>query len=281
MNERAVVITGASTGIGRASALHLDSIGFQVFAGVRKSADGGALKREASPKLTPIILDVTDAASIGNSARTVGDATGGALFGLVNNAGIGIRGPLEFVPVADFRRQLEVNLIGQLAVTQAFMPLLRNGSGRILFVGSASGRLGLPFLGLYAASKSGLESITDTFRKELRPWKIQVSVLICGSVATPIWEKGKAIGKEIDRSLPEHALELYAPGLKTIDGFYDRLGREGMPVEKVTRTVAHALTAKRAKPHYLVGRDARLYSALAKWLPVRLWDWLVARQTGL
>jgi NAD(P)-dependent dehydrogenase (short-subunit alcohol dehydrogenase family) len=281
MSNRAVVITGTSTGIGKASALYLDKMGFQVFAGVRKTADGDALKQEASSSLMPIILDVTDAASIETAASAVREATGGILCGLVNNAGIGIRGPLEFVPIAAFDKQLQVNLVGQLAVTQAFMPSLRRGQGRILFVSSISGRLGPPFLGLYAASKSGLETIANTLRIELRPWKIQVSTLVCGSIRTPIWEKGRAIGEDINSALPERGLELYAPALSVLDDYYARIGREGISSDGAARIVAHALTAKRARPQYLVGPDARMYDLMVRWLPVWLCDWAIVRRTGL
>lgn len=281
MNERAVVITGTSTGIGRASALALDRMGFRVFAGVRKHADGEALERETSSRLTPVILDVTDAASIDAAAQAVGEATGGMLWGLVNNAGIGIRGPLECVPIADFRWQLEVNLVGQLAVTHAFVPSIREAQGRIVFVGSVGGRLASPFLGLYAASKSGLERIADALRMELGPWGIQVSTLICGCARTPIWEKGKALGSEIDLVIGERGLSRYAAALKRADRFYARIGSAGVAPERVAERVGHALTAKRARSQYFIGWDAVLYSATAKWLPARLRGLIVARWMGL
>ncbi|MEX0791398.1 MAG: SDR family NAD(P)-dependent oxidoreductase, partial [Actinomycetota bacterium] len=168
----AVVITGASTGIGRATAPRLAAIGFRVFAGVRKQADADSLKQEA-PAVTPLILDVTDEHSIAEAATAVKAAVGAnGLAGLVNNAGITVPGPLEFLPAEDLRRQFEVNVIGPIAVTQAFMPLLRAGKGRIVNVGSIGGRVSTPFLGAYSASKFAIEAISDALRVELRPWGI-------------------------------------------------------------------------------------------------------------
>ena len=157
-----IVITGASSGIGEACALYLDELGYRVFAGVRKPAAGEALKAKASKRLAPVILDVTDVASIDRAVETVKAAVGAAgLAGLVNNAGIGVGGPLEVVPLADLRKQFEVNVIGQVAVTQALLPLLRQGRGRIVNMGSIAGRATMPFMGPYSASKFALEALTD------------------------------------------------------------------------------------------------------------------------
>ena len=195
-----VVITGASTGIGEACALHLDQLGWRVFAGVRKDSDGEALQRKASPRLMPVRIDVTDAASIAGAreivARELGDR---GLDGLVNNAGVVVAGPLEFVPMDDLRRQLEINVIGQIAVTQAFLSFVRTARGRIVNIGSVSGKMATPFVGPYAASKFAMEALTDALRCELRPWGIQVSIVEPGSIATPIWEKD-AGGRRSDGS---------------------------------------------------------------------------------
>lgn len=179
---RSVVITGASTGIGAACALELDRRGFRVFAGVRKAADGLRLHEQASRWLAPLMIDVTDATSIAEAAKTVAAALdGGPLTGLVNNAGIVVGGPLETLPPSEFRRQLDVNVVGQLLVTQAFLPLLRAGRGRIVNIGSFSGRVGVPYSGAYAASKHALKAMTDSLRIELRRWKISVSTVEPGS----------------------------------------------------------------------------------------------------
>src|SRR3990172_8450526 len=186
--QRCVVITGASTGIGEACALRLDKLGWRVFARVRKEADAERLKNEGSERLTPAFIDVTDEGSIMKAEETVRAVVGEAgLAGLGDNAGVGIHGPLEFLPIEDLRRQLEVNTIGQIAVTQAFLPLIRKGRGRIVNIGSIGGKMATPFLGPYAASKFAMEALTDSLRQELRPWDIHVAIVEPGSIATPIW----------------------------------------------------------------------------------------------
>ncbi|WP_456426505.1 SDR family oxidoreductase, partial [Rhodocaloribacter sp.] len=193
-----VVITGASTGIGKACALDLDARGFAVFATVRRAEDAKALEAEASPRLRTLFLDVTDAASIAAAAETVAGSVGEAgLHGLVNNAGIAMAGPLEGMPLDAFRRQFEVNVTGQVAVTQAFLPLLRKARGRIVNMGSIGGISVLPFVGAYCASKFAFEALTDSLRMELAPWGIEVVIVEPGSVATPIWGKGEAHAEAI------------------------------------------------------------------------------------
>src|SRR5215469_18875207 len=212
-----VIITGASTGIGEACALRLVSRGFRVFAGVRKELDGGALKQKASDRLTPIILDVTDAASIKSAAAAVAEALGGeGLSGLVNNAGIAIAGPLEFLPIDELRNQFEVNVIGQIAVTQAFLPLLRKGHGRIVNMGSIAGKSALPFIGPYCASKFALEALTDSLRMELLPWNIPVSIIEPAYVTTPIWQKSLQTGEKVAAMLPPQAHELYGHAITSM-----------------------------------------------------------------
>ncbi|MGD1157325.1 MAG: SDR family oxidoreductase, partial [Terriglobia bacterium] len=188
-DKGAVVITGASTGIGEACALHLDKLGFRVFAGIRKAADAEALRHRASARLVPIRLDVSDETEVEQAARNVTEALRGeGLAGLVNNAGIVVAGMLEFLPLDALRRQLEVNVVGQVAVTQAFLPHLRKARGRIVNIGSVSGLIAGPFSGAYAASKFALEALTDALRVELRPWKIHVSIVEPGNIQTPIWK---------------------------------------------------------------------------------------------
>src|SRR5258708_25769309 len=169
-----IVITGASTGIGAACGLGLEGVGYGVFAGVRKAGDGEALKKKSSERLSPVMLDVTNEESIADAVRTVGDVP---LAGLVNNAGIVVPGPLELVPIAMWRKQLEVNVIGQVAVTQAFLPMLRAGCGRIVNMGSVAGRSALPFSAPYCASKFALEGLTDSLRMEFRRFFIAVSIV--------------------------------------------------------------------------------------------------------
>lgn len=279
---RTVVITGASTGIGHATALHLSAMGFQVFAGVRRAEDGEALKRKASRKLTPVILDVTDDASITAATKVVRAAVGArGLAGLVNNAGISVAGPLEFLPPDDIRRQLEVNLIGPIAVTQAFLPLLRTGHGRIVNIGSIGGRMSTPFLGAYSASKFGLEAITDSLRMELRPWGISVSIIEPGGIATPLWDRGRSAADELLEKLPERTHELYGAAIEAMRKASTKFEKRAIGPEAVAKAVAHALTAKNPKTRYLVGMDAHIQALLATVVPDRARDWLVAQQVGL
>ena len=279
---RSIVITGASTGIGEACALRLDRLGFRVFAGVRKEVDGEALKAKASDNLTPIILDVTEQPTISASAEAVSATVGeSGLAGLVNNAGMSILGPLEFISVDELRRQLEVNVIGQIAVTQAFMPLIRKGNGRIVNMGSIGGRMAFPFLGPYNASKFAMEALTDSLRQELQPWGIHVSIIEPGSITTPIWDKSRAAVEELKKTLPEEAMMLYGDAMETAEKVVQEFEEAGIPPDNVAKFVEHALTAKTPKTRYVVGRDAQLQRMLVKWVPDRVRDGLVRRQLGL
>ncbi len=282
MATNGIVITGASTGIGEACALRLDKLGYRVFAGVRKEADGERLKQQASGRLSPITLDVTDAATISSSADTVRAAVGGdGLFGLVNNAGISVVGPLEFVATEDLRRQLEVNVIGQIAVTQAFLPFIRQAHGRIVNIGSIAGRVATPFLGPYTASKHAMEALTDSLRQELRPWNINVAIVEPGSIATPIWGKAQAEADEMEKNLPEEALKLYGKSFTAMRAAAREFEEAGIPADEVAKFVEHALTAKKPKTRYVVGRDAQLQRVLAKVVPDRIRDRLIASQLKL
>lgn len=278
MIDKTAVITGASTGIGAACALHLDGLGWQVFAGVRQPADGEALRQQASDRLTPLLLDVTDPADIAAAAATVTTAVGeGGLAGLVNNAGIALGGPLEFLPIADLRRQLEVNVVGQIAVTQAFLPLLRRRPGRVVNMGSISGRVAMPFVGPYAASKFALEALTDSLRVELRPWGIHVSIIEPGPIITPIWQKSLAAADELTQALPPAAHQLYGAAMAKARERLIGASQAGIPPEAVAQVVAHALTAKRPKTRYPIGRGVRLAILFARFIPDRLRDWLITR----
>lgn len=277
-----VVITGASTGIGEACALHLDGLGFRVFAGVRKPADGEALKARSSDRLTPVQLDVTDEQMRAAAFETVAETTGSAgLAGLVNNAGIAVAGMLEFLPVAELRNQLEVNVIGAVAVTQTFLPLLRRARGRVVNIGSDSGLLSTPFLGAYCASKFALEAITDALRLEVRPWGIKVSIIEPGSIQTPIWEKSRAAANLLLESMPRQAHELYGAAMEAVRKVSLKIAASGIPPTVVARTVAHALTANRPKTRYRVGKDATFQALLARYVPDRLRDALIARFMGI
>lgn len=276
-----VVVTGASTGIGAACALHLAALGFRVFAGIRKREDGEALRARAPERLTPLILDVTDADSIAAAAGVLRDETGEiGLVGLVNNAGIVVPGPLEFLPIDKLRRQLEVNLIGQVAVTQAMLPLLRKAKGRIVNMGSISGLLAAPFTGPYAMSKFALEAYSDALRMELAPWGIRVSLIEPGSIKTPIWNKSKESGENIYDDLDEDGRRLYEKQLFVLREQSVKVGSHGLPPEAVARTVAHALTARRPRTRYTIGLDSKALRVMARWLPDRLRDAIILRGMG-
>lgn len=279
--RKAVVVTGASTGIGRAVAEDLAARGFEVFAGVRRDADAQAL-RAASAALTPVMIDVTDGASLAAARATVDAALAGrGLWGLVNNAGIAVGGPLEFIEIDNLRRQFEVNVIGQIAATQAFLPAIRRARGRIVNIGSISGRLSTPFVGPYSASKHAMEALTDALRGELRPWGIGVSIVEPGAIDTPIWEKANTQVDDIERDIPREGMALYGKTIEAMRGFLGAQGRSGIPPERVARAVAHALTSRRPKTRYLVGADARIQAVASVVVPDRLMDRLVAKQLRL
>src|ERR1017187_4168238 len=217
-DKGSLVITRASTGIGEACALHLDKLGYRVFAGIRKALDGEALRRRASERLVPVRLDISDEMEIGQAARNIVESLGGeGLAGLINNAGIVVGGMLEFLPLEALRRQLEVNVVGQIAVTQALLPSLRKARGRIVNISSVSGLISSPFTGAYSASKFALEALTDSLRMELRPWKIHVSLVEPGFVQTPIISKSLAAAEELRAELPAEAFQLYGPSFRAVE----------------------------------------------------------------
>jgi NAD(P)-dependent dehydrogenase (short-subunit alcohol dehydrogenase family) len=279
---KSVLITGASTGIGRGTALHLDAAGWRVFAGVRREEDAAALQEAGSQRLEPLMLDVTDAGQISVAAARIGAEVGEAgLDGLVNNAGVSVPGPLESLPIDDFRRQVEVNLTAQVAVTQAMLPAIRGARGRIVFITSIGGLIAFPMFGAYHAAKFGLEAVGDVFRQELRPWGISVSVVEPGSIATPIWERGQ---READAFLARATDDQKALYGKSIEAFREvarKTEARGIPPEKVAAKIERALSARRPRTRYLVGTDARGQAFLARILPDRLVDWIVARATGM
>lgn len=274
---RAVLITGASTGIGRATALHLDAAGWRVFAGVRREEDAASLRDAGSDRLVPLMLDVTDAEQIAAAAERIGEAVGDSgLDGLVNNAGIGVMGPLETIPIDDFRRQIEVNLTGQVAVTQAMLPLIRRATGRIVFISSGGGRMALPFGGPYHAAKFGLEAVADSLRQELRPWRIEVAVIEPGSIATPIWERAVQTYQEMAKRAPAAQEELYGERLVALQEGARKTAARGIPPQKAAEAIADALTARRPRTRRRVGLDAQGQVLLRRLLPDRALDRLLA-----
>jgi NAD(P)-dependent dehydrogenase (short-subunit alcohol dehydrogenase family) len=274
-----VLISGTSSGIGAACARMLDQMGFCVFAGVRKTADGEALRQQTSQRLEPVLLDVTDEQSIRNTATHIAQVVGNAgLAGLVNNAGIAVASPLEFIPLDAWRRQLEVNVTGQLAVTQALLPLLRQARGRIVNIGSLGGFLASPFAGAYTASKFAMEGLTDTLRMEVRPWGIDVILIVPGVIATPIWSTSLAVADKLLNQMPPQAVELYGTAMNTMRKKAYPTG--GTSPEAVAKAIAHALIARWPRTRYSVGLDAQL-GVLLTFLPDRWRDRIIcSRQVG-
>jgi NAD(P)-dependent dehydrogenase (short-subunit alcohol dehydrogenase family) len=278
---RSALITGSSTGIGRATALRLDRDGWRVFAGVRKQEDAESLRAEASDRLTPVMLDVTDGEAIASVAAEIAGQLGASgLDGLVNNAGIGVPSPLETIPIDDFRRQIEVNLVGQVRVTQAMLPMVRAARGRIVFISSIGGRIAFPLGGAYHAAKFGIEAVGDVFRQELRPWKISVSLVEPGSIDTPIWQRGDREADAIGQRVPARD-ELYSEAMSAYRKASASLAERGIPPAKVAEAIEHALTARRPYPRYLVGLDAKFQARAKIVTPTRLFDRIVARILGI
>jgi NAD(P)-dependent dehydrogenase (short-subunit alcohol dehydrogenase family) len=278
----AVLITGASTGIGEACALELDRRGFQVYAGVRSEAAGKRLQAKASPLLIPTMLDVTDADSICAAATKIKEQTEQrGLAGLVNNAGIGVSGPLEIVPIEELRRQLEVNVIGQIAVMQSVLPLLRIAKGRIVNIGSVNGALASPYLGPYSASKFAMEALTDALRIELRTWGISVSIVEPGPIATPIWEKSFTAADQLEMTISSQARQLYEPDLKVVRECVAKIARNAEPVDIVVRAVVHALTSPKPKTRYFLHFRNRFMFRGFKVVPDVIRDWIICRVMGL
>ena len=276
MTDGAVVVTGASTGIGEATTKHLRSLGFDVFAGVRKDEDAESAR---SNGMRPLKLDVTDATTIESARDEVEGALDGArLAGLVNNAGVAISGPIEFVPVDELRRQLEINVIGQVAVTQAFMALLRRSRGRVVNMSSIGGRVALPLVGPYAASKFALEAVSDSLRREVRGQGVEVVVVEPGGIKTPIWGKGNAAADELLADAPPENERLYGDLIRALRAQAKKIEEStGLPPEAVAEVVGQALTVRKPKTRYLVGRDAKVRAAMARRLPDRVMDSLIGR----
>jgi NAD(P)-dependent dehydrogenase (short-subunit alcohol dehydrogenase family) len=260
-----IVVSGASSGIGEATALRLRRSGRRVLGGVRREEDAERLRAAG---IEPLLLDVTDPAHVAAAAEAIGDAP---LHGLVNNAGVAVAAPLELLPLDELRRQLEVNLVGQVAVTQALLPALRRGRGRVVMVSSVAGRSSLPLIGAYGASKHALEGVVDALRLELRPFGIEVVSIQPASIATPMWTRGAAAAAALVERAPPELAQLYASRIAALRRIALERGAGGEPPETVAAAIERALTARRPRARVLVGRDARLRATL-ELLPVRLRD---------
>jgi NAD(P)-dependent dehydrogenase (short-subunit alcohol dehydrogenase family) len=276
----AVVITGASTGIGRACALTLDRRGFRVFAGVRRDEDADELRRAGSERLVPVHVDVTDETSISTMTELVAGEVGeDGLAGLVNNAGTTLPFPVEYLPLAAFRRQLDVNLGGPLAVTQSLLPLLRRGPGRVVNVASVGGRVGVPLMAPYAAAKGGLEILSDVLRLELGQLGVHVAVIEPGYVGTAMRDKLERDTEDTIRSLPAEGRARYEQKLRNLAATISHHAAHGSAPEVVARAVAHALTSRMPRTRYPVGAGARRLLLLRRLLDDRRFDRLILRMT--
>jgi NAD(P)-dependent dehydrogenase (short-subunit alcohol dehydrogenase family) len=278
------LITGASTGIGRATALRLAASGWTVLAGVRDPSAGESLAAEGPPgRIAALQLEVTDAAQLAAAAERVsgqaGASVAGGLDALVNNAGIGLGGPLEVLPEEELRRQFDVNLFAQVAVTKAMLPALRAAHGRIVFLSSIGGRVAMGFNAPYAASKHAIEAVGDALRVELHSSGVQVGLIEPGSIATPIWDKGRG---EADRMrIPPELQEAYGKVPAAMDKVLADTARRGISPDVVAASIEKALTARRMPARTLVGRDARLMLAVKRLLPDHVFDRLVRSRIGI
>ena len=266
------MVTGASTGIGRACVDALARAGARVWATVRTDADEEALRGDHPDAVTVLRMDVTDPGAVAAAGQQVVDA--GPLAGLVNNAGVALPAPLEHIPIEVFRRQMEVNLIGQLAVTQAMLPALRKSreqgaDARIVMIGSIGGRIAAPMLGAYHASKFALVGLADTLRAELAPSGIKVILIEPGAIATPIWGRGEAAADELLPGLPEEGRQRYADQITNARSTAARSAKRGLPPARAAQVVVKALTAANPRPRYLIGPDAHAAAVVAQ-LPHRL-----------
>ncbi len=267
-----VVVTGASSGIGRATALRLAEAGWHVFAGVRRTADGDALQ-QAAAEVTPVLMDVTDTDQIAEVIASVAEHVGSAgLNALVDNAGIGVASPMEMVTLESLRRQLEINVVGQVAVTQAFLPLLRQARGRVVFIGSIGDRFTPPFGGPLTASKAAIASIAEAFRQELAPWDIQVVVVKPASINSGAVDKLEHDAAAIVDGMSDQGREMYRDGYLAMVSVAAKQERNGSPPKVVADTVLRALTARRPRASYLTGKHAQLLANVARWLPAPTLD---------
>ncbi|EFQ81991.1 oxidoreductase, short chain dehydrogenase/reductase family protein [Aeromicrobium marinum DSM 15272] len=273
---RTVLVTGAGRGIGRTTSLRLAASGWHVYAGVRKVEDGERLVAESSGRIEPVQVDVTDPDQVAAAGERIT-----SLDALVNNAGIVVGGPVEGVPLADLRRQLEVNVVGQVAVTQALLPRLRESRGRVVFVSSVSGRVATPMTGAYNASKFALEGLADALRMEVHPWRIGVSLVEPAQTDTDMWQDAEA---ELDATVaslsPEHR-ELYDAHIAGFRRMIPLSQRMASPAEKVASTIERALTSRRPRARYVVGAGPKLQAVAAGATPTPALDALLRRVSGV
>jgi NAD(P)-dependent dehydrogenase (short-subunit alcohol dehydrogenase family) len=271
-----VLVTGASRGIGRAVALRLAELGWEVYAGIRRPEDADALTAAGS-RVSPLALDVTDEQHI----AALDDGLPRQLDAVINNAGIVVDGPVEALPPSELRRQLEVNVVAQIAVTQAVLPRLRRSRGRVLFVSSVSGRTVTPWLGAYSASKFALEALADALRIELRPWGVKVILIEPGNTDTDLWRSADRQLESTAAGLDDEHRSLYAGHIEGMRRLTPVLQRTAVPVERVVRAVERALTDRRPRARYPVGVQTKAQVALSAATPTSINDAVMARLAGI
>ncbi len=268
-----ILITGASTGIGRATAIHLARKGHHVWAGVRSDNAATELLKLNVERITPVRLDVTNAESVESTLAVINKA-GGVLHGLVNNAGIAIAGPIEAVSIADWQKQFDVNVIGQVRVIQKFLPMLRTWQGRVVNISSIAGKVASPFMSPYAASKFAFEGLSDSLRRELAPMGVHVSVVEPGPIDTPIWKKSLSTGQKDFEAFSAEIQSVYGSAIQKFYKRVDKARTGAAPTSLVVEAIEHALTASKPKTRYPVGRGIRAATLVARALPDRWVDYL-------
>ncbi|MDP8244602.1 MAG: SDR family oxidoreductase [Candidatus Hinthialibacter antarcticus] len=278
---KSVLISGASTGIGRAVALYLDKKGWRVFAGYRKDADAESLKNEASEHLTPVRLDVANSDSIAETVGSVNEIISEyGLDALINNAGVAVGGPVEFVTRDQWRQQFEINFFGAIELTQCCLPMLRKTKGRIVNVSSIAGRSSMPFTAPYCSSKYAMEALSDSLRLELRQWGIQTVLIEPGAIETPIWGKATEQTQQMETDSASPAMQLYGKALTQFNQVLNNAAKRAAPVDLVVQAVRKALEDEPPRDRYVVGQDARM-RLLLKLFPTRFQDWVLAKNIGL
>jgi NAD(P)-dependent dehydrogenase (short-subunit alcohol dehydrogenase family) len=263
---RSVAVTGASTGIGRATVAELVAGGFHVWATVRQQVDADSLTAEHGDRVTPLLVDLLDHESVRAAGSRV--VAAGALHGLVNNAGVALAAPLEYLPIEVFERQLDINLVGQLLMTQVMLPaLLTDGDARVTFIGSVAGRISPPILGAYATSKHGLVGLSGSLRAELAPYGVRVCLIEPGTIATPIWSTSAAAAEQVLSAIPadspRYAEQMAAARRSAANG------HRGADPRTVARVVLATMTRRNPRPRQTAGRDGRLIAVATRLLPFR------------
>lgn len=280
--KKTVVITGASSGIGYCCVASMIREGWKVFGTVRKAADGEKLRAEISPDVIPVLMDVTDRATIAKAAQEVeAHLSGGGINGLVNVAGVGMVRPVEYTSSAEMRQIFEINVFGQVEVTEAFLPMIRIARGRIVNISSVGAHFGIPFGGLLNGSKGAFGLISDSMRLELRPFGIAVSTIEPASIKTPAVDKTLGDVEGVIRKLPPRGAEEYGTMLRTANRRAYEKEMRGSPPDVVARAVHHALTSAAPKARYRVGKGSLMLSTLPKILPERIFDALLLRIFGM